>query len=301
MSLMPKRRLTAKKLAANRANGPRSRGAVTPAGRARAAAANLRHGYYSKSAEVALTALGEDPAEFRRRLDSLIDTYQPAGALEMSLVYGIACGLWRMERFHRMAESLAVKHLEKVQETRQQVEALLWLPLDAKLDRLKDLFAGTCMEMEVSIGPAEMALFEKVRADLPAELAFQILRQLVRLRTTESTAGLLPATLQLADADEIPMAQGEERAAAQRELTNLLVPEIEKVEKRVLQPDEDPKGIPAQRERDVILAKAQPDAALLTRGEESSLRKVWRSTHLLMKIRETTGKHKNIKNEECSQ
>ncbi len=301
MSLTPERKLTTKRLAAIRTNGRRSRGAVTPEGKARAAAANLRHGFYSQSAEVALAALGEDPAEFKRRLDSLIDTYQPADALEMSLVYGIACGLWRMERFHRMAESLAVKHLEKKQATRRLLGAQIWLALDAKLDRLKDLFVGTCMDEEVSFGPAEMALFEKAHADLPEELAEQILRLLVRLRTTESTAGLLPATLQLADADQIPMAQGEERAAVRRELTKLLALEIEKVEKRVLQPDEDPNGIPAQMERDVILATAQPEATLLTRGEESSLRKVWRSTNLLMKVRKIAEKQKDVKNEGSSE
>jgi hypothetical protein len=63
--------------------------------KARAAAANLRHGFYSKSAEVALTALGEDPAEFKRRLESLIETYQPANALEMGLVMQLARALWR--------------------------------------------------------------------------------------------------------------------------------------------------------------------------------------------------------------
>ncbi len=300
MSLMPKRRLTAKKLAAIRSNGRRSRGPVTSAGKARAAAANLRHGYYAKGTEVALIALGEDPAEFQRRLDSLIDTYQPADALEMSLVYGIACGLWRMERFHRMAESLAVKQLEKTQATSRLFEAQNWLALNARLERLKDVFIATCMELEASVGPAEMRVFEKAYADLPEELAKEVLRLLLRLRTTESTAGLLPATLQWEGADEIPVAQVEERAAVRRELITLLGSNTEKLEKRVLQPDEDPNGIPAQFERDVMLAKVQPDIALLTRAEESSLRKVWRSTHLLMKIKRIAEKQKDVRNEECS-
>jgi hypothetical protein len=56
MALTPKRKTTERKLAANRLNARMSRGAVSDAGKARAAAANLRHGYYSKAAEVALTA-----------------------------------------------------------------------------------------------------------------------------------------------------------------------------------------------------------------------------------------------------
>jgi hypothetical protein len=292
---MPKRRLTANKLAANRRNGPRSRGAVTPAGKARATAANLRHGYYAQSVEGALIALGEDPAEFQRRLDSLIDTYQPVDALEMSLVYSIACGLWQMERFHRMGESLAVENLQEKHKTMRQVEALLWLPLSAKMERLKDLFIATCLEKEARVGPAEMLLFEKAQADLPEELAKEVLQRLVRLRASESTAGLLPKTVQLADADQIPMVIGEERRAVRLEIVNLLTPEMEKLEKRLDEPDKDPNGIPAQFERDVMLAKGQPEAAVLARGEESGLRKAWRSTQLLMKIRGTSKKLKTSK------
>ncbi|MGA3168724.1 MAG: hypothetical protein ABSF14_21700, partial [Terriglobia bacterium] len=116
MSLIQKHKMTEKNLASNRANGRRTGGAVTPAGKARAAAANLRHGYYSKSAEVALAALGEDAAEFKRRLESLLATWQPAKALEMGLVMRMARALWRMERFDRIQESLAVKHLERALE-----------------------------------------------------------------------------------------------------------------------------------------------------------------------------------------
>jgi hypothetical protein len=93
MSLTAKRKVTERNLAANGRNSRRSRGAVTPEGKARAAAANLRHGYYSKAAEVALGALGEDPAEFKRRRESLIDTYEPADALEMGLVMQMARAL----------------------------------------------------------------------------------------------------------------------------------------------------------------------------------------------------------------
>ena len=61
MSLTQKRKMTEAKLDANRANIRRSHHAVSPAGQARAPAANLWHGYGPKSADMALSARGGDP------------------------------------------------------------------------------------------------------------------------------------------------------------------------------------------------------------------------------------------------
>ena len=63
MSLTEKRTLTAKRIAANQANGRRSRGPANPEGRERIRDANLRHGFYSQDGDKALRALGENPEE----------------------------------------------------------------------------------------------------------------------------------------------------------------------------------------------------------------------------------------------
>jgi hypothetical protein len=153
-------------MAARRSNARKSRGPVTPDGKARAAAANLRHGYYSKAAEVVLTALGEDPAEFKRRLDSLIDTFEPADALEMGLVFRNARSPWRMDRFDRIAESMVVKRLEQAQKGKLYVEAVTCLAVGDKMERLKALFDATCLEVEPVVGPDGLKLFAKAQHEV---------------------------------------------------------------------------------------------------------------------------------------
>jgi hypothetical protein len=294
MSLTHKPRMTAKKTAANRGNGARSRGPVTPAGRERAAAARLRHGYYSQAAEVVLTALGEDAAEFRRRLDSLIAASNPASALEMGLVMQTARSLWRMERFYRIAESQTAQHVERAMAKKRQAEAIRAYPLIGKMERLKQLLGGICLDPDRDAGPEEMQLFEKCRGDVSAAKADAIGRLMLRLRPL-GTAADLPVSAPPADAvAEVPVAEGEERMEARRELLVTLGKEIESLEKSFLGSDQD--STQAQIERDNILASALPEAEFMNRAEESSLRQVWRATELLRKVKKAVRTEMTIEN-----
>jgi hypothetical protein len=293
MSLTAKRQVTEKKLAANRRNGARSRGPVTSRGRAHSAAANLRHGYYSQAAQVALAALGEDPAEFKRRLDSLVRNYEPADALEMGLVMQMLRAQWRMERFHRLGESLAVKHLQEARKKQQLKDAIFCMPLIEKMERLEGLYDAACLDMEDFVGPEAMQVFEKCRGDLPAEKSKVVLELLLRLRKPGAGEELGPAAKRPDLDGTIPAAEGEERKAAQRELGAVLAGEIGPLQKRIMgdQPDE----AQAQFDRDQMLAQAQPQAGLMNRAEESSLRQLWRTTNLLMKIQKERKKQKEVK------
>ena len=296
MAVQRKLKMSEKRIAANRSNAQRSQGPVTPEGTARAAAANVRHGYYSKAAEVALTALGEDPEEFKRRLDSLIETFAPANALEMGLVYRNARALWRMDRYDRIAESMAVKRLEHTEKGKQFLEAVASLAINDKAERLKALFAATCLEVEPITSPKKMMeLFVKAQHDVPPEKAQEILHLVLRLRNPGTPVELGPEVEVSLENKEIPVAEGEERRAANLELVRLLAPEIERLEEKFLEPAD---VVQQQFERDILLAKAQQETAEMRRWEESSLRQVWRTTQLLMKIKKETEKEKNIKNEE---
>jgi len=109
MSLVKSPQMTAKKLASAQENGKRSRGPATPQGRERIRSANLRHGFYSQAEAVALSALGEDPAEFEKLRQGLRAPETAVAALQESVGNRLARAIWRMNRADRMQEGYALR------------------------------------------------------------------------------------------------------------------------------------------------------------------------------------------------
>jgi hypothetical protein len=122
--------MTKKRLAAIRRNQKLSHGPVTAEGRERIRAAHLRHGFYSQAQEVALRALGEEPAHFQELLEALWDTYNPTDAVQEGLVIRLARAEWRMNRADRMQEGLTLRQARDVSLTRDD-------RLHARMMRLK--------------------------------------------------------------------------------------------------------------------------------------------------------------------
>jgi hypothetical protein len=133
MSLVKNPEMTEKKVAANKRNQKLFHGPTTPESRARIRAAHLRHGFYSEAEEVAMRALGEDPAQFQELLQGLWETYKPTDVAQEGLVIRLTRGTWLMNRADRMQEGYAVPQAQginigrqdrlHVQMTRQKVTA----------------------------------------------------------------------------------------------------------------------------------------------------------------------------------
>jgi hypothetical protein len=81
MSLVKKPEMTEKKVAANTRNRKLAHGPATAEGRERIRAALLRHGFYAQAEEVAMRAVGEDPAHYQELLEELWETTHPNARL----------------------------------------------------------------------------------------------------------------------------------------------------------------------------------------------------------------------------
>jgi hypothetical protein len=279
MSLTPKRKMTEKSLAAHRRNGPKSRGAVTPEGKARAGRANLRHGFYSRAQDEVLIALGEDPAEHRRMMKSL-ETNLPE-AMEAEVVGRIGRTFWRMRRAERIQDGLALKRVRKGMEMEQLMNAPQMLDTHKTYDRLCAL-ARRINNPHPAPSPQEIeGLIDAFGDDPPAEIQ----KIFPLYRAYWEAAWKAPTPSGDGEPSPIPSAAGAERDAARKRLDDLLDPlarsyfKADEYSTNKFYELESPENIAA------LMAPRDENAMLMQRMEDSSLRQLWRLTNILLKVR----------------
>jgi len=270
MSLVKRHKLTPRKLAANRTSGRLSRGPATPEGRERIRAANTRHGFYAQGNGEALRALGEDPADFERLVESLIESWQPVDGFEERLVMRLARALWRMERSDRVQESIAVRQLERQAERRDFREAYVRQHTETVIERMKAL-AAAAAKADYCADPSEIELFQSLYGPEPDRWAKRILALLRDL--------LKPAP---AGAEA---AERKARDEARKELQRLLWEVIRASENEAEQESDLSTDTTSRFERDEMLAPVHTQAALMMRMEDSSFLQVWRLTDMLMRLK----------------
>jgi hypothetical protein len=113
-----------------RANGAKSRGPVTPQGRAISSRNSLRHGFAAKS--VVLPT--ESTREFQALLDSYVVQFDPQGGVERELVQTMVAARWRLRRICNIETALLstelVRRAEDIDEefsNMQNVDRLAWV------------------------------------------------------------------------------------------------------------------------------------------------------------------------------
>lgn len=121
MSLLRKVPPSPRRRAANQTNAHHSPGPRTAAGKARSSTNNLKVGLYVNSLEPSLRSLGEDPAEFERLVERMLEEWQPESATGERLVRQLACLMWKFERLDRAERGLAARRLETLETARAKV------------------------------------------------------------------------------------------------------------------------------------------------------------------------------------
>lgn len=95
-------RITSKKqIAANQRNSAKSTGPVTPKGKKRSRMNRLTHGLRARDVVLTSGRGAENPADFKKLLETLLADFRPSSALEQGLVEKLAACLWRSRRAHR--------------------------------------------------------------------------------------------------------------------------------------------------------------------------------------------------------
>jgi hypothetical protein len=164
MSLVKKPTMTEKKIAANRRNRNLSRGPVTEEGKERIRAARLRHGVYSKSQEIALRALGEEPEKFADLLEGLRHEFPPTGRLQEELAVRLARALWLMDRTDRWHEANAVERAQHADRGRDNRLHARMMRLSMTSQSLRSLACSVARENYVT-QPNELELMKSLAQD----------------------------------------------------------------------------------------------------------------------------------------
>jgi hypothetical protein len=94
--------ISEKRSQAARANGARSRGPVTPEGKAISSRNAIRHGMLSKT----LVLRNESAKTFKALFYLLIERFSPVDDIEMSAIEEMAAAHWRMRRAMNMEHAL---------------------------------------------------------------------------------------------------------------------------------------------------------------------------------------------------
>jgi hypothetical protein len=92
---------------AARINGAKSKGPITPEGRARSSRNSLRHGLLAEH----LLLPHEDQAHYNQVRDSYVESFQPANQPQLDLVETLAAARWRLNRLVGMEATIFEKEM----------------------------------------------------------------------------------------------------------------------------------------------------------------------------------------------
>lgn len=103
---------------ASRANGAKSRGPVTPEGKARSSQNGTRHGLFSGS----ILLQPESREAWQRLSEDLVERFQPADNVELNIIYDMAVTQWRKDRALNIEAAILGMEYQIVSETEKAAQ-----------------------------------------------------------------------------------------------------------------------------------------------------------------------------------
>jgi hypothetical protein len=157
---------TEKQIEASRLNGAKSRGPVTPEGKAASSQNAVKHGLLAEN----ILTKGEDESEFLNLCTQLHEEFQPATPFEESLVHTMAVASWRRERIWNVERvSLDLEIAKETQHVRHDELTAIAFSKLASESRTLDLIHRYETRYERQYFRAHKRLLEVQAARLKAE------------------------------------------------------------------------------------------------------------------------------------
>jgi hypothetical protein len=254
-------------------NAPSAPGATTAQPEVSPAVADFRRRFFTDSRYGLVGALGEEPQDYQRAMESLLEDLDPRPGLETHLAEQIGDTFWRMQRVQNIRDGLALKSIQrKVQweEMLASTEASKVFDLVEPFERLEEALSRR------GEGPTadEIKEFEKSRkGDVSPEM-----QEFITLLKS------------LNEPREEP-----ERKAARREARKELARLSEPYETAAWQYGRKCERVRSMENLAALMAPEDKHSAHLQRLEDSYLRRMWRLINAFGKVRQGVLQKKDVK------
>jgi hypothetical protein len=190
MSLISKN-MSPEQVAANQANGQKSKGPETEEGKQHSKYARLKYGMYAQSFEETLEALGEDRQEFKALEKDLLDYWKPPNSSRAKMVRRLARLQWLLDRADRSQSAATLHQVETMAQERQWQAQRIDAHFDEMLAALGFLIDVT-NRRDFSASDAILKAHQTAYKDSPAphgKRVFDLLYELVPPSEAPATEG----------------------------------------------------------------------------------------------------------------
>ena len=255
------------------ASAPDAPEASPPQAEVSPAVAQFRKGFYTDAQFGLLLALGEEPREYQRMMESLLEDLGPRPGLEQELVEQMGETFWQMRRAQRMRNGLALNSIKAKmpgEEATVTIRAAQAFAAVEPFERLQEAFSPRHQ------GPTPEQIEEFVESR-KGNCSEEMQEFIALLR---SLAGPL---------DE------RQRRAARRQARERLIDLMEPYASLAWKCSRKSEHVRSAVNMAAMMAPEDRTSAHLQRMEDAYLRRMWRLTNTLAKVRQGILHQKDVK------